>query len=138
MPDTDVDVDPGVDPPILSHAPTRDIEPFVTGVRFRDRLGRQTGPERMRALPYLLAVPGLVGRFDREIPSEFTNEDVDEDGWPVTVIACPCGETPFVRRLCISGCKNCGRSFLHIGPHVMCATPQFPNGVNNPQTRPDA
>lgn len=107
---------------VLDMTPTRDIEPHVNGFRLTDRLARQSGPERMRALPFLTAVPGLAGRFDRQIPAQFTSEDVDGDGWPVTLVSCPCGEVPAVRKLSIGGC-GCGRKFLHIGPHVMCATP---------------
>lgn len=76
-------------------------------------------------LPLVLrAFPWVLAAFTGRVPPEFMAETV-ENGNPVIVIACPCGEEPALRwgmrSYSIEECA-CGRFFLHDGQEVRVAT----------------
>lgn len=67
------------------------------------------------------AVPGVIGAFKRVVPEDYWSRDTDtEDGHPVAIVACPCGEEPPVRLAGTKTC-NCGRAFFYIGEEVRVA-----------------
>ena len=78
----------------------------------------------IRAVPQLVAGPERA--FKRQVPDQFFSFDTDADGYPVAVVACPCGETPEVP---ISRCVECecGRFYFGVGARVLVA--------NSPQDR---
>lgn len=61
---------------------------------------------------------GFVGFFDKEVPPDFWNEDVEEDGTPVAILACVCGETPKVPLHGTAQCPGCERVFVNLGGRV--------------------
>lgn len=72
---------------------------------------------RFNLLTFQRAVPGMFSVWDglrRQVPEDFVNHDTDEDGVPVAVVACPCGETPAVRLAALVTC-DCRRVFANIG-----------------------
>jgi hypothetical protein len=74
-------------------------------------------PRKFNLLTFQRAVPGLFADWDglrRQVPEEFVSHDTDEDGRPVAVVACPCGETPAVPVAGLQAC-NCRRVFANIG-----------------------
>lgn len=63
------------------------------------------------------AVPGLFSEWnglDFAVPEEFVSHDADEEGRPLAVVACPCGESPVVPLAGLRAC-NCRRVFANVG-----------------------
>lgn len=56
--------------------------------------------------------------FDRDVPPEFWTEDVEEDGTPVAILACVCGETPKVPVYHTAACPGCDRVFANLSGRV--------------------
>lgn len=83
-----------------------------------DRLNR-TIPRRLGVFGFLRAIPGLWAQFKR-IPGEFWAMDVDDDGYSVARVACPCREEPCVEVGTIEICV-CERTFLFTGTGVYVA-----------------
>lgn len=73
-------------------------------------------PSKMNWLTFARAVPGIFTEWDglKHVPEEFVSADADDDGRPLAVIACPCGETPSVG-LALSTTCNCRRVFIGVG-----------------------
>lgn len=75
-------------------------------------------------LPLMLrATPWVLKHFTGRVPAEFMAESV-EDGVPVIVVSCPCGEEPTLRwrtrAYSMEEC-GCGRFFIHDGKNVRVA-----------------
>lgn len=74
-------------------------------------------------------MPGLLAQFARKVPPAFLSDDIEDNGQPVRVVACPCGETPRVPVGRSAECA-CERMYLAIGGGVRVA--------NSPQPTPAA
>lgn len=98
--------------------------------RWRDRLDRIV-PSRFNYLKLERAVPGLLSQYRKRVPPEFLSDDVEEDGQPVRVVACPCGEAPRVPVGRSVECA-CERFYLAIGSGVCVAN--SPTQVETPVT----
>lgn len=92
--------------------------------RARDGLGRQT-PRRLGFDSFLRTEwgPGLAELFAQEVPGSFWNQDTDEDGDPIAVIACPCGEEPVCELNRSVECP-CERFYLFLGDRVRVYRPE--------------
>lgn len=92
--------------------------------RSRDHSGRIM-PRRLGFDSFLRTsiATQLVESFHQVIPAGFWNADIDEDGDPIAVIACPCGEEPHceVNR---TVCCPCGRYYLHTFQEVRVWRPE--------------
>lgn len=91
----------------------------------RDNLGRRF-PTKINLLWMFRAVPGMIDQFSREVPDDFFTLDTLDDGTPVAVIACPCGETPMPVSGGMAECE-CERFYLNLGSRIKVA--------NSPQDR---
>lgn len=74
-----------------------------------DMIGRQymrpfSWVSFVRAMPWL-----ATEVFDTKVPGDFWAQDTDEEGEPIAIIACPCGEEPT----------------LHPGEAVECSCERF-------------
>lgn len=117
-------VDPAVEAlPEDSKREERNRGPWVRdGWPPRDRHGRKL-PWKLNSITMFRAVPSLVRAFNVRVPEEFWNTDEDEDGEPLAIIACQCGEEPKVRITHNIEC-GCGRFFLFLGDEVRCFRPE--------------
>lgn len=116
---------------------------IVKGRRFwppRDRVDRVI-PHHGEPVGWLKALPGLIGFFDRKVPSEFWIEGADGTGQIIT-IACRCGEEPVLhfrlRGYSIAECP-CGRFFMHDGKDVRVGhdTEKLPRADPEPAVDPE-
>jgi hypothetical protein len=97
--------------------------PFVRGGwPPRDRHDRKL-PWKLNTITMFRAVPILIRAFNVTVPEEFWSVDEDEDGEPLAVIACQCGEEPKLRVAKTAECQ-CGRFFLFTGQEVRCFRPE--------------
>lgn len=91
-----------------------------------DSAGR-TYPRRLRWATFFATSqfgPMFREAFQQEIPPDFWNVDVAEDGeTPVVLVACPCGETPVVELCSVTEC-DCGRFYLNTGKRVRVCRPE--------------
>lgn len=101
-----------------------DPDPETARLRdFTDCTGRRY-PRPFRWSTFFQAVPQMREEFDREVPGEFWNIDVAEDGLTsIAMIACPCGESPQVEILRMNEC-DCGRFYLNTGRTVRVCRPE--------------
>lgn len=97
--------------------------PLPTGGAWppRDVMGRKL-PARLNFLTCLKAAPSVIGAFATEVPDDYWNRDAEEDGFPIAVVACPCGGEPAVRLAGTKECE-CGRFFLFLGHAVRVFRP---------------
>lgn len=82
------------------------------------------GPARkFSAVTWLRSLSGMAQQFKGEVPADYWNEDVDESGARVAVIACPCGAEPVARENATSICPgdDCGRVFVLLGDRIRVA-----------------
>jgi hypothetical protein len=83
-------------------------------------------PTKMNLVWLFRAVPGLAEQFNREVPGEFFTTDTLDDGTPVAVISCPCGEQPKPPLGGMTECA-CERFYLNLGKRIRVAnTPPAP------------
>lgn len=88
----------------------------------RDDLGRLE-PHRINLITINRAIPlVMAAAFTGEVPPIMLADDVAEDGTPVTVIPCTCGEEVIVRLAATAECK-CGRWFANFGSKVKVCRP---------------
>lgn len=96
-----------------------------------DSLGRRL-PSHLNWINYFRAFPWLYRYFDRKVPASAQADDIDPEGVPIVMIACPCGFEPIVP---VSKCvecpgDGCGRFYLNAGQRVLCAnSPQSEHRV---------
>jgi hypothetical protein len=62
----------------------------------------------------------VFAAFDKEVPAEFWNEDV-ESAETVAIVSCPCGEEPHVALLRTEFCPGCDRVFWNLGDRIKVA-----------------
>lgn len=81
-----------------------------------DNIGRRQ-PTKLNSIWAIRAIPGLARQFERKVPSEFWSQDADDEGLPIAIIACPCGEEPQLRPAGMHVCE-CDRMYLSLGPEI--------------------
>lgn len=83
----------------------------------------QEGLRRLNLLTWCRIAPVeriLAEEFRDSVPDEMWSQDAEEDGTPVAVIACPCGEQ-HVAPFCRITATDCGRFFANFGKRVKVA-----------------
>ena len=104
--------------------PVAYIEGLDSDGHLVDNLGRRQ-PTRFNLVWAFRAVPGMAAQFRREVPGDFWSKDTKEDGTPVAVISCPCGQEPLVEPGRMTECE-CERFYVHLGNSVRVAnSPQL-------------
>ena len=87
----------------------------------RDLLDRKQ-PRRL-GLPALRSILATIPVV--RIPDGFWTLDVNEEGYSIAVVACPCGHTPQVEAgLVVVACENCERGYTFTGTEVFVLNPQ--------------
>lgn len=82
----------------------------------------QRAPRRFTAMSWLShpVIGKVFAEFNREVPSEFWNEDV-EAARSIAVVACPCGSEPHVKLHSTEFCESCDRVFWYLGDKLLVA-----------------
>lgn len=94
------------------------------------RVPRKFGPLTFLKHPALAQV---YAAFDKEVPADFWNEDV-EAAETIAIISCPCGAEPQVKLHRTEFCSGCDRVFWFIGDTIKVAR----NPAHEPeQTEPE-
>jgi hypothetical protein len=80
-------------------------------------------PHGLTWVTYLRGMPWLIEYFDQQVPPAFWAEDVSDEGEPIVLVSCPCGEEPQVRPATCVECA-CERFYFAVGGRVLVAKPE--------------